>query len=75
MHIINNDMAIRRKSVEQVILKAFRKLNTSYESPKEKQLASIIGILEYKNDFVCLPTCMIWEKIHHCCFAVFAICF
>ena len=47
-------MAVVHKSVEQVVLKAFRKFKTGYESPKEKQLAFIIGILEYENVFVCL---------------------
>ena len=49
-------MAVGPKSVEQVFPKAFRKFKTDYESPKEKQLASIIGILEYENVFVCLRT-------------------
>ena len=49
-------MAVVPKSVEQVVLKAFRKFKTGYESPKEKQLAFIIGILEYENVFVCLQT-------------------
>ena len=56
LHIINNNMAVGRKSVELVVLKAFRKLKTGYESLKEKHLASIIGILEYENVFVCLQT-------------------
>ena len=49
-------MAVGPKSVEQVVLKAFRKFKTGYESPKEKQLASIIGIFEYENVFFCLRT-------------------
>ena len=54
-------MTVGRKSVEQVVLKAFRKLSTGYESPKEKQLVSIIKILEYKNVFVCFSD-LIWKK-------------
>ena len=49
-------MAVGPKTIEQVVLKAFRKFKTGYVSPKEKQLASIIGILEYENVFVCLRT-------------------
>ena len=49
-------MAVGLKSVEQVVLKAFMKFMTGYESPKEKQLAFIIGILEYENVFDCLRT-------------------
>ena len=49
-------MAVVPKNVEQVVLKAFRKFKTGYESLKEKQLAFIIGILEYENVLsVCGP--------------------
>ena len=49
-------MAVSCKSIEQIALEALEKVNTTYESPKEKQLAFIIGIPKLEKVFVCLWT-------------------
>ena len=48
-------MAVGCKSAKLIALVAFKKFNTGFDSPKEKQLAFIIGIIQHEDVFICLP--------------------